>query len=240
MPTIAILLLIIIITRFNLKLLAKFRSMDQQECSICLGTMQDAVTIECGHQFCNSCINSWLLSNRSCPLCRARIQTDYSDDEDSGIEFEDVEENGGQFLPGFIGHSQALINQDIAAHETFFTAIGLLMSHGHISREDLERLAVYLRWREEEESRMDYDRHWMVVATRADMPLELLNMHLMFPEGSRSLRFAMEVINGDAIAFIQLQENYAPRRLYLCPHCNLRVYNQVTDFVRHFSNCQYL
>ena len=232
-----IFLLTILLTGFNLRLLNKLKKMDQQECTICLGFAVDKVTIDCGHEFCNDCINEWLLNNRTCPLCRARIQTDYSDDEDSQL---DLEEEPGQEIRqiDIVDYAQAIIEQDIAAHETFFTAIELLMQHGHISRMDLERLATYLRWREEDESRIEYHGQRLVIATHANMPPELANMHVMFPEASRSHQFAMEVLHGDAIAFITMQENNALKRLYLCLKCHRHVYNQVTDFVRHFSFCQ--
>lgn len=232
-PTI-ILLLILLLTRFNLRFLNKIKKMDQQECTICLGFAVDKVTIDCGHEFCNDCINPWLRDHRTCPLCRARIATDYESEEE---DYEDVSQ--GQDVSGE-NRAQAMIDQDIAAHETFFRALELLRAHGPIERSNLESLATHLRRREEDESRQDLAGHWMVIANRGDIPPPLNSLHLMFPDGSRSHQFAMEVINGDALAFIQLQQNYAPRRLYLCPFCRRRVYNQVVDFIRHYSHCQYV
>ncbi|CEG78653.1 hypothetical protein RMATCC62417_13229 [Rhizopus microsporus] len=37
-------------------------------CSICLSTLHDPVTTQCGHTFCKTCLI--MLQNRSCPICR--------------------------------------------------------------------------------------------------------------------------------------------------------------------------
>lgn len=37
-------------------------------CSICLSTLHDPVTTQCGHTFCKTCLI--MLQNRSCPMCR--------------------------------------------------------------------------------------------------------------------------------------------------------------------------
>lgn len=40
-------------------------------CPICLSTLHDPVTTECGHTFCKACLTHIMLQNRSCPICRA-------------------------------------------------------------------------------------------------------------------------------------------------------------------------
>lgn len=48
-------------------------------CSICLGEYQPKETLrsipECNHYFHMNCIDEWLRSNASCPLCRKSLET---------------------------------------------------------------------------------------------------------------------------------------------------------------------
>ncbi|KAF0887897.1 hypothetical protein E2562_004095 [Oryza meyeriana var. granulata] len=48
------------------------------ECAICLGAMQDADTVRvlpaCRHVFHVACIDKWLASSSSCPVCRAGVE----------------------------------------------------------------------------------------------------------------------------------------------------------------------
>nr|XP_044987225.1 putative tripartite motif-containing protein 75 [Jaculus jaculus] len=49
----------------------------ESKCQICLGEMTDPVTIECGHNFCSTCITqSWadLEGRFPCPVCRYQCQ----------------------------------------------------------------------------------------------------------------------------------------------------------------------
>jgi len=39
-------------------------------CSICLGVLEDPVHGTCGHTFCKICINNWLQSQNTCPMCK--------------------------------------------------------------------------------------------------------------------------------------------------------------------------
>ena len=43
------------------------------QCPICLDVIEsnNIDRINCGHTFCYTCINEWLRSKNSCPLCRA-------------------------------------------------------------------------------------------------------------------------------------------------------------------------
>uniref|UniRef100_A0A8C4X405 RING-type domain-containing protein n=1 Tax=Erpetoichthys calabaricus TaxID=27687 RepID=A0A8C4X405_ERPCA len=48
----------------------------QWNCSVCLYTMTDPVTLPCGHNFCQNCITrSWNLEPDKCPLCREFLPT---------------------------------------------------------------------------------------------------------------------------------------------------------------------
>ena len=47
-----------------------------ETCSICLKDLawgQGKKLKDCGHQFCNNCVNHWLVENPSCPNCRSGI-----------------------------------------------------------------------------------------------------------------------------------------------------------------------
>ncbi|XP_043942584.1 zinc-binding protein A33-like isoform X1 [Protopterus annectens] len=50
---------------------------EELTCSVCLDLFQHPVTLECGHNFCRSCIDrNWKTNNiPSCPECRAEFQT---------------------------------------------------------------------------------------------------------------------------------------------------------------------
>mmetsp|Transcript_28048 Transcript_28048/g.50228 ORF Transcript_28048/g.50228 Transcript_28048/m.50228 type:complete len:113 (-) Transcript_28048:22-360(-) len=42
-------------------------------CCICLESQCDVV-LNCLHNFCNDCITSWSVKERSCPMCRMSLQ----------------------------------------------------------------------------------------------------------------------------------------------------------------------
>ncbi|XVE79832.1 hypothetical protein DITRI_Ditri14bG0088200 [Diplodiscus trichospermus] len=49
----------------------------ESECSICLGVFEDEeklkVLPECNHAYHSECVDNWLFSQSSCPLCRASL-----------------------------------------------------------------------------------------------------------------------------------------------------------------------
>lgn len=53
-------------------------STEEQECSICLNTLQPGESIRqlgvCGHQFHKSCIDLWLIRRADCPLCKQSVK----------------------------------------------------------------------------------------------------------------------------------------------------------------------
>ncbi|KAI3433967.1 MATH domain-containing protein [Psidium guajava] len=64
---------------------------DQSECAVCLGTLEDRETVRllpaCRHAFHVPCIDQWLSAHNNCPVCRspvvaplARIADDHSGD----------------------------------------------------------------------------------------------------------------------------------------------------------------
>ncbi|KAJ1285446.1 hypothetical protein BS78_03G280000 [Paspalum vaginatum] len=48
------------------------------ECTICLGSVQDGEVVRalpaCGHVFHVPCVDTWLASSSSCPVCRAEVE----------------------------------------------------------------------------------------------------------------------------------------------------------------------
>lgn len=53
---------------------------DQMECCICLGVFEDGdkvkVLSQCQHRFHSDCVDRWLLTQSSCPLCRVSLRVD--------------------------------------------------------------------------------------------------------------------------------------------------------------------
>ncbi|KAI5670461.1 hypothetical protein M9H77_10825 [Catharanthus roseus] len=53
---------------------------NEGECSICLGIFQDGdkvkVLPDCGHCYHCECVDKWLRTQSSCPLCRASLRVD--------------------------------------------------------------------------------------------------------------------------------------------------------------------
>ncbi|OAY66476.1 RING-H2 finger protein ATL46 [Ananas comosus] len=66
------------------------------DCAVCLCEFAEDDKLRllpvCGHAFHLSCIDTWLLSNSSCPLCRAALFSEELDVEDPIFDFEDIRE----------------------------------------------------------------------------------------------------------------------------------------------------
>ena len=43
---------------------------DELQCAICTQPYNSPVSLHCNHIFCQSCINTWINQNSSCPICR--------------------------------------------------------------------------------------------------------------------------------------------------------------------------
>ena len=46
-------------------------------CSICIEPIKNMCILDCGHKFCNTCINNWIsvsCPNYTCPMCRDIIE----------------------------------------------------------------------------------------------------------------------------------------------------------------------
>ncbi|KAI8119676.1 hypothetical protein FF38_14022 [Lucilia cuprina] len=45
-------------------------------CPICHDTYTTPVVLECGHIFCDECVNTWFKREQTCPMCRAKVSED--------------------------------------------------------------------------------------------------------------------------------------------------------------------
>lgn len=50
-----------------------FLSKEELKCNICFDLVVSPVTLPCGHSYCKHHIQTWLLENDSCPICRVRV-----------------------------------------------------------------------------------------------------------------------------------------------------------------------
>lgn len=68
------------------------------DCAVCLCefTEKDKLRLlpMCSHAFHISCIDTWLLSNSTCPLCRGTLQTHGFSIENPMFDFDDIREDG--------------------------------------------------------------------------------------------------------------------------------------------------
>ena len=59
------------------------------ECPICLCEITDLKVTQCNHEFCTTCIDSWLEHHSTCPCCRQQLRDgyDFQDDDDDDFDF---------------------------------------------------------------------------------------------------------------------------------------------------------
>lgn len=55
-------------------ILQRTKYIDEQTCHICLSELKKKVLLNCGHLFCDDCINEWLKKKYTCPICRTNIR----------------------------------------------------------------------------------------------------------------------------------------------------------------------
>ncbi|GFP80078.1 RING-H2 finger protein atl47 [Phtheirospermum japonicum] len=89
------------------------------DCAVCLCEFseQDRLRLlpSCSHAFHIDCIDTWLLSNSTCPLCRGVILSNGYSYENPFFYFEDskesVEDGGGGGISGNLGDNSAVISE---------------------------------------------------------------------------------------------------------------------------------
>lgn len=64
--------------KFKTQLLQNVSELIETElqCTICSELFVCAVTLQCGHTFCEFCINQWKKKQKTCPICRKKIKTE--------------------------------------------------------------------------------------------------------------------------------------------------------------------
>lgn len=45
-------------------------------CPICHDSYTSPIIIECGHMFCDECVQTWFKQEQTCPMCRAKVSND--------------------------------------------------------------------------------------------------------------------------------------------------------------------
>ena len=50
---------------------------DKLKCIICTQPFQSPVNLDCQHTFCQFCIETWIKTNASCPICRRQFETNH-------------------------------------------------------------------------------------------------------------------------------------------------------------------
>ena len=114
----------------------KFRSIQRNnaikanECSVCHEQlMQDVNILPCSHRFHNECIESWITSHNSCPLCRAPIVEPEEEDEEA---LEQVREEARLRL-------QDVVTQRLELEQRVMALRVQLLQHSSILREAYNR-----------------------------------------------------------------------------------------------------
>ncbi|CBY15711.1 unnamed protein product [Oikopleura dioica] len=60
--------------RLNLLTTQFLEEEKNEQCSICLDGLTEAVSLPCDHSFHASCIRTWLTTKNTCPLCQKIIE----------------------------------------------------------------------------------------------------------------------------------------------------------------------
>jgi len=51
----------------------RIKSLNTNNCAICMDTVQNPVMLDCTHLYCGKCIFQWVKDNKNCPYCRTPI-----------------------------------------------------------------------------------------------------------------------------------------------------------------------
>ena len=181
----------------------KFRSIQrnnaikENECSICHEQlMQDVNVLPCSHRFHNECIESWITSHNSCPLCRAPIvEPEEAEDEEA---LEQVREEA-------ILRLQDVVSQRTELEQRVMALRVQLLQHSSILREAYNR----------------QERDWIPyrVARQALVQAEQENSHNL-NEFVQAQEAALQVYNASSNAYTILNT----QRLDL--ELNIRILDQ--------------
>ncbi|XP_057515659.1 E3 ubiquitin-protein ligase RING1-like [Amaranthus tricolor] len=81
------------IQRIPIKFYVKENDMEERDCTVCLGEFKEGESLrvfpKCCHAFHISCIDTWLASHITCPICRSHVlPLDQNDDHDHNHDCE--------------------------------------------------------------------------------------------------------------------------------------------------------
>lgn len=68
--------MLLIDTKFGVQPTAEEIKSRGENCPICQDDYQDPVMLSCKHIFCENCVSVWFDREKTCPMCRAEIQSD--------------------------------------------------------------------------------------------------------------------------------------------------------------------
>ncbi|XP_053375806.1 RING finger and transmembrane domain-containing protein 2-like isoform X2 [Mercenaria mercenaria] len=68
--------MLLVDTKFGVQPTAEEIKSRGENCPICQDDYQDPVMLSCKHIFCENCVSVWFDREKTCPMCRAEIQSD--------------------------------------------------------------------------------------------------------------------------------------------------------------------
>jgi hypothetical protein len=83
-----------------------------EECSICMEKLTYKMHLQCGHCFHDDCIDTWLSSKSTCPLCRQKCN-DWENDIKYQLGFPILERSDGYYEENYDEENHDM-NEDIA------------------------------------------------------------------------------------------------------------------------------
>lgn len=125
----------------------------QLQCAVCSELFVEAVSVNCGHTFCDHCIGEWRKKKNNCPVCRTDIKVAAPCkvmDEYVDKVYEQFISEGGRIQRNILKEERAKIKADAAAAAT---------ARGRIGGAAVNQLVniVLNRRREEADSSLDSD-----------------------------------------------------------------------------------
>jgi len=74
----------------------KSQNYEVLSCSICLEDFEDkkiTQTLDCGHKYCKTCIDTWIHKYESCPICREKTVTNSEKDPEISFRLRSLQRN---------------------------------------------------------------------------------------------------------------------------------------------------
>ncbi|XP_027187733.1 RING-H2 finger protein ATL46-like [Cicer arietinum] len=104
---------------------------DPFDCAVCLCEFSEKDKLRllpmCSHAFHISCIDTWLLSNSTCPLCRGTLHTPGFSIENPIFDFDDMREDDGcpcNGESGFVNRQKEIVVEEVVDKGVFPVRLG--------------------------------------------------------------------------------------------------------------------